>query len=547
MKRRTFTIAGLTFALLAGLLGFALMSRPATAGATLPLLPQAAPAAQPGQSAITGTLPISGTAPLTGTAPITGNLTPVQAQPVVTVTVVVTVTAPAPAIATPTAPAALPVVALRADELLTGTIVVNRTDGAIFFFLGNDLYELPGQRATGLLLERPLAGLTLYTCAADVTDDPACDWLPYPIRRGAMYEVRPDPAVENAAQLRLGLAAPPPLDVAWIQNRTGAEGTLLLGETPVTIANTAVISLAVTSPAEALLYLPRCLQTSSQRICEWLPTAYSGGVYYALRQISAAAGINGVSISRGELEPLLVQEALMTPTPTPEPEPVGIFCQTQIPSLNVRSGPGTEFLISGKLRTGDANGGRVLVVGRTESGEWLAVDPRFVEGGWIANVAQWLRCDGDPAGLPVAEISSGRQPQTTQPAPRPVQATPTAVPAQSAPAEPTPTPTPTGPAGLGPEQAMLIATNAFEQPLRFTLDAALHGLPEGSPSEYDLQPGESISFIIRAGRVQFSASTAWRDGAGNAEFEMAEGTTRELFLHFVPLATDPNRWVMRYE
>ncbi|MBI3957592.1 MAG: SH3 domain-containing protein [Chloroflexi bacterium] len=520
----------LTFGLFVGLLALLTLSQggQARAGQSTPRGVQ--PSALGAQGVFTATRPASRL-----------QLTPVAAQPVisvpVTVTVVVTVTAPPPVVATPAPAAQLPVVELRPDEVVTGTIVLNRTEKALFFFLDNDLYELPANRATGLLLARPLAGLTLFTCAADVTDDAACQWISYPIRRSAFYEVSADAAATGSANLRLAVAAAPSLDAAWIHNRTGADAAFLWGEEALTITNTGLAVLDATAAAQTTLYLPHCLQTSSQRICEWLPTAYSGGVYYALRENRKPAGINGVTVARSELEPLLIQEALMTPTPTPEPQPQGILCQTQIPSLNVRSGPGTNYLIIGKLRTSEENQGRVLAVGRTVNGDWLAVDPRFVEGGWVANAPQWLICDGDFDLLPVVEIAGEQQARPIPPPALPSEQIPTSTPERES-------GSPTAP---GPKQALLIATNSFDYPIRFTLDPASHGLPEGTPSEYDLQPGQSMRFIIRAGRVQFSASTAWRNGAGNAEFEMAEGASRELFLRFEPSTTDSDLWEMRFE
>ena len=484
----------------------------------------------------------------------------VEAQPAIsqpiTVTAVVTVVASPTVTATPDSTAAqLPIVALQTDEVLTGTIVLNRTAKALFFFLDNDLYELPANRATGLLLTRPLAGLTLFTCAADVTDDSACQWISYPIRRSGFYEVSADATATGPANLRLAIAAPPPLEVAWVQNRTGADAALLWGDESLTISNTGIAVLDVTGAGVPHLYLPHCLQSSNQRICEWLPTPFNGGVYYALRENSKPAGINGVTVVHSGLEPLLMQEALIPPTPTPEPQPQGLVCQTQIPSLNVRSGPGTDYLIIGKLRVAEENQGRVLAVGRTASGDWLAVDPHFVEGGWVANAVQWIVCDGDTNTLPVVEVAPGDQTRlipTPTPAPVPV-----AEPTPAPPTEQTPTPeevqppTPEAesqsPTTPGEKQALLIATNSFDYTIRFTLDPASHGLPEGTPSEYDLEPGESIRFVIRAGRVQFSASTAWRNGAGNAEFELAESTSAELFLRFEPSEKNPDQWVMHYE
>ncbi len=491
---------------------------------------------------------------LTATQPVSGSLlTPVQPQPSLVVSVAVTATVTQTAVvtttgvsATPTPASQLPIVELQPDEVLTGTIVHNRSAVSIFFFLDNDLYQLPANRGVGLAMPRPLAGLTLFSCSAEVTEDPTCEWVSYPIRRSAFYEVGADATVPGQANLRLALASAPPLDIAKIQNRTGADGTLLRGDEVLEIVNTGAVELAVIDDPTGTVNLPRCLQTNSQRICEWLPVPYQGGIYYALVQESSPAGINGVTIVQSRLHPLLMQEALMTPTPTPEPEPTGVSCQAQIPSLNVRSGPGTSFGVISKLRIAEENRGRVLAVGRTANGEWLAVDPRFAEGGWVANVARWLVCEGDTNELPV--VAEAGEPVTIA-APVLAQPTPSATPTPP-PAEDAPTELPSGtatPAGLGPDQALLIATNAFDQPIRFTLDAALHGLPEGTPSEYDLEPGQSLRFVIRAGQVQFSASTPWRSGSGNANFALGEGASRELFLRFQPSANNPDRWELRYE
>jgi len=511
--------------------------------------PQVEPARLLAQNSVTATQPLSGT-----TQPVSGTLlTPVQAQPPVTATITatgqitpttgVTVTA-APLTATPTPASQLPIVELQPNEVLTGTVVHNRSDVSVFFFLDNDLYQLPPNRGVGLAMERPLAALTLFSCAAEVTEDPTCDWISYPIRRSALYEISADAAVPGQANLRLDLATPPPLDAAQIQNRTGAESTIVREDEVLVIANTSTLVLDGLDETGSLVSLPRCLQTNSQRICEWLPTPLQGGIYYTLSEERGPAGINGVTIVQGRLNPLLVQEVLMTPTPTPEPEPVGIQCQTQIPSLNVRGGPGTSFAVIAKLRPAEENRGQVMAVGRTANSEWLAVDPRFAEGGWVANVAQWIVCEGDTDALPVVAEGGERVP------------TPAPVLAQPAPSV-TPTPSPTqeeaaqddsaAPGEPGPNQALLIATNAFDHTIRFTLDASQHGLPEGSPSEYDLEPGQSLRFIIRAGRVQFSASTAWRNGSGNANFELGEGASRELFLRFEPSTDNDDQWGMRFE
>ena len=533
MARRSILTPFLTVSLLVGLLFLLSISGSDHARAARWAPPRRPLPSAFAQETVTTTQAITPTEAITTTQLVTGTpMTPVEVQAVNAVTV----TVPAEATPTPAPTDPLPVVPLQPDEVLTGTIVLNRSAGSIFFFLGNDLYELPANRATGLHFSPPLAALVLFSCPVSAEDDPACDWISHPVRRNGFYHVATDPDSPPPANLQLKAAEAPPLDTIWIQNRSGAEAQMLFADQIVTATNTSVIALTP-PPASDALYLPHCLQTSEQRICEWLPAPVTGGVYYALHESQKPAGINGVTVTRGELEALMMQEALMTPTPTPEPPPAGILCQVQIPALNVRSGPGLNYLITGKLRTSSENRGQVLAVGRTESGEWLAVDPHFVSGGWIVNVPQWLTCDGDIDQLPVAKISDGRLARPT-PIPTPTPE-PTATPQPKEPQAAAPVP--------GPQQALLIATNVFEHTIRFTLDATQHGLPPGSPSEYDLKPRQSLRFIIRAGRVQFSASTAWRGGSGNAEFELAEGATRELFLHFVPAENDQDRWELRFD
>ncbi|RME58231.1 MAG: SH3 domain-containing protein [Caldilineae bacterium] len=480
------------------------------------------------------------TEPVTPTvrAPITATVTPEEEPPAVvpvTVTVVVTVTA----VATPTPTPTLgpPVVSLPDDEVLSGTIIANRTPFQTMFFLEGALYELPPFRATGLQLARPLTAITLYNCEESNTDPDNCFWDPYPVRKDGFYEIRN--AAEEGLPVALILveAAAPPLEQAWIQNRTGRMEPILFGESLVTLANTEVLEVPVDALGVDTVHVRRCLETAQQRVCEWPAIPIEGGVYYALRSTSTPADAPGATLVNVSLEPVLLQAALMTPTPTPTPTPQGVFCQSQVPSLNVRSGPGLEYLVIGKVRLTDAHGGRVFVIGRNETDEWLAVDPQVVDGGWVINLPNFIICEGETASLPVAPVTDGRlAPPTPTPGP--------AAPSQE---EPTATPTPAEPAGIPPGRAMLIVHNAFESDIRFTLDALTHGLPEGSPSEYDLKPGESISFLIYAGRVQFSASTAFRGGqGGNAEFRIEEGETRDIYVYFVP-TDNPSRWNLRYD
>lgn len=504
--------------------------------------PRPAPPAHAPQQAVTATLPITASQPITPSQLITpGQLTPVQPQPTAPLTPTGSERGEPGALGLPSGQ--LPVMELRPDEVLTGTILHNSSGINALFFVDTDLYDLPPNRAVGVILARPLAALSLYPCPPQVIDNPACDWVSVPIRRSAFYEIQAVEAGGDTPQLAVALAAPPALEMGRIQNRTGGDATILSGEALLPLSNTATLDLELIAGISENVHLSRCLDNDGQSVCEWLPAPVLGGVYYALNESRTQTAIRGVTLIEQTLSPLFMQEARMTPTPTPIPEPQGILCQTQIPSLNVRAGPGTSFLITGKLRRAEENQGRVLAIGRNETNEWLAVDPRFVEGGWVAFVPQWITCDGDVQDLPLAEITDGRAagPAVSSAPPAPT-ATPTPPPDEPAAAEQEPAAT-----EPAEDQAVLIATNAFDHKVRFTLDAAFHGLPEGTPSEYDLEPGESIRFVVRAGQIRFSASTPWRSGGGSAEFPLGEGATRELFLHFVPAADDPDRWEMRYE
>jgi len=75
-------------------------------------------------------------------------------------------------------------------------------------------------------------------------------------------------------------------------------------------------------------------------------------------------------------------------------------------------------------------------------------------------------------------------------------------------------------AGIPLGFSKLIVTNSFHYTMRFTLDQQYRTTEGGS--EYDLEPGDTISFIIYPGVVRFSGSTPWNGGlAGNTEVYIA--------------------------
>ncbi|MBK8049551.1 MAG: SH3 domain-containing protein [Anaerolineales bacterium] len=80
--------------------------------------------------------------------------------------------------------------------------------------------------------------------------------------------------------------------------------------------------------------------------------------------------------------------------------------------LNVRSGPSTDYKVLAKAEAGDV----FTVVGRTENGDWLQVEPADESGasGWAA--AEYLQIDGDASSLPVVDVDAPADPTEATPA-----------------------------------------------------------------------------------------------------------------------------------
>jgi hypothetical protein len=466
-------------------------------------------------------------------------------------------------------------VELLDTEVLTGTILANRSGVTTTFFLEGRLYELPPLRSTGVVLARPLTVLTLYNCEIGSSQAAAdCFWDPYPVRQDGFYEIINGADAGAPLSLILEEAGAPPVDQVWLQNRTGHLEQFMFGDELYELENSHVLELPLndegTAEGEtAEIYIRRCLGVAQRSVCEWLPQTVVGGVYYALIDETTAGVLPNSAITTIRLDLVMGEERLailVTPTPEPTPEPTApaaeenapavaaedaIFCQIQVPTLNVRAGPGTEYLVIGQIRGTEPSGGRFAVAGRSEANEWLAVDEGVIPGGWVINSPNFVICEGETQPLAVARVTDGRLASATPtPTPAPVADADAAAEANTESAEEGADPEPTAQPGEGgiPEgQILLIATNAFDQDIRFTLSAPEHGLPEGTPSEYDLKPGDSVRFVIRAGRIQFSASSPFRSSSGNAEFFMDEGSARELFLRFVQSTDDANRWELRWE
>lgn len=510
-------------------------------------------------------------------------VTPTQAAtPVPTVVVTATIPATSPA----TSPADANIVA-NPDGIIEGTVVANRSDFVVRFFVEGKTWQLDPQRSAGISLSRPTAVLNLFNCDATSEAQNDCFWDPYLLERDGFFEIVPG-AEENAqVGIVLRTAGAPPTNQIWIQNRSGNEEQIYFGAQMVDLLPAAVQEFNIDPATPSVFYLRTCVDGADAPVCEWTARDALPGTYYALTSESWQSGLPGVTVTDMQLSPVLgaeVAAAAATPVPAATSDTAstasaegaapaaaevapaaastsGLVCRLAVPTLNVRSGPGLEFAVISKIMTTGETPATVTVVGRTEAGDWLQVDDRQANGGWIINGDAYITCDAST--LTLASVPVGLLPATPTPDPAAVAAAPVGsgdasvpgeVPAEGAtdgstdgtsgemPA--TEAPVASGsevPAGL----ALIVVTNSFvDQAVRFTLDQR-YRVAEG-PSEVDLAPGQSTSFIVYPGVVAFSASTPWRGLSGNAEVLLEGDKSRTLYLLWVPDPGEEGKWVFQY-
>jgi ABC-type branched-subunit amino acid transport system substrate-binding protein len=175
------------------------------------------------------------------------------------------------------------------------------------------------------------------------------------------------------------------------------------------------------------------------------PTAIQSGIL-ALPKADSITGIFNPSIGGNELSqnvaivrtgpygaPILIarynaaeKQALseVPPTSTPKPSltPTGTPAGNVLVAkgtINVRSGPGTNYPVIGKLKKGD----QLKIIGANSDLSWLVVDYRQQQG-WVANLPDGIDVFGDPKAFPI--VAPPPSP-TPQPSPT-ITLTPTAQP-----------------------------------------------------------------------------------------------------------------------
>ncbi len=448
-------------------------------------------------------------------------------------------------------------------NILEGTIIANRTELPVRFFVEGQTYDLAPLRSLGLALPRESAVLNLFNCAASRdSTDPACFWDPYLLTLDGFYEVIDGAVAGRTVDVALREAGEPDSNQIWVQNRLGAVESIVVGDEVVELAPSSVREFVVGSDGPVIVQLRECIELGGQSVCEWTPRGVDAGFYYGLVR-KESPGPNGAQLVRVELERVL---APATASDAGAPITEGA-CRLLVPTLNVRSGPGLEFSILTKVRSTTEAPASITVIGFDPTRQWMQVEPTVAAGGWVIANPDYIVCSGDLAQLPIILPPVVEAPPTPTPEPAPtpepvIAAAPVAAPAvvveapapavaealaDAAPIE-TATEAAAEPTGepIPPGQARLVINNGFDQVIRFTMEQRFRVDTANPAGEWDLEPNQSLTLQVYPGMVSFSASTPWRGLGDNADFFINEGEERPLWLYFVPDPSGNGEWILQF-
>jgi uncharacterized protein YraI len=99
----------------------------------------------------------------------------------------------------------------------------------------------------------------------------------------------------------------------------------------------------------------------------------------------------------------VIEEATPEPQPTDTPEPTpeataALYPHQAAAPANLRSGPGTNFAVTGALQSGDS----IRIVARNENGDWFLIQTLSGTEAWLA--AFLVDSPSAPEGVPVAAV-----------------------------------------------------------------------------------------------------------------------------------------------
>ncbi|MFM7583698.1 MAG: hypothetical protein ACKO9F_13410, partial [Caldilinea sp.] len=352
---------------------------------------------QPVTSTTTATVPTA-TVPITIAAVVTpslGQILPMPTALAVSLPVSTALTESV-SLTAPTAPEGTdPALDEQYSEILAGTIIANRSEVSIRFFVEGQTYEVAPLRSVGIALPRKTAVLNLFNCEAARSEREAgCFWDPYLVTRDGFYEVLISQQLGTDVVIVLRAAMAPPANQIWIQNRTGERESVIVNNELYEIAPAAVQEFAVELEGPVIVQLRSCIGTAERTVCEWVPQGVEAGFYYGLVHMLTPGPQNT------QLTSVMLQGILASSGETIQLPPQAI-CRLRVPTLHVRSGPGLEFPIIAKVRSVDNQPGSVVVVAFDGTKSWMQVTERVAQDGWVTANPEFIVCEGPLAELPV--------------------------------------------------------------------------------------------------------------------------------------------------
>lgn len=212
--------------------------------------------------------------------------------------------------------------------------------------------------------------------------------------------------------------------------------------------------------------------------------------------------------------PTSTPEPTASPTPTPvppTPTPRLALLAVNVPVLNVRSGPGTQYSVIGRLEQGDG----VEIVGQidTPEGRWWQIrfDSEAGDLGWVAAGPAF----GTAINTDVIPVVSA-----------PV--VPSPVPASTS--APTPTATPTVPVIRAPAgKTLLIVSNRSlaNKPARLTLSG---GKSVGGGKEIDVDANSQVEIVLEPDFYRALWSSPFRSFTRGADFTAIPGKVMVMWI-----------------
>ena len=212
--------------------------------------------------------------------------------------------------------------------------------------------------------------------------------------------------------------------------------------------------------------------------------------------------------------PTSTPEPTASPTPTsvpPTPTPRLALLAVNVPVLNVRSGPGTQYSVIGRLEQGDG----VEIVGQidTPEGRWWQIrfDSAAGDLGWVAAGPAF----GTAINTDVVPVVSA----PVVPSPVPVSTSP-----------PTPTATATVPVIRAPAgKTLLIVSNRSlaNKPARLTLSG---GKSVGGGKEIDVDANSQVEIVLEPDFYRALWSSPFRSFTRGADFTAVPGKVMVMWI-----------------